>query len=69
MGDRIIPLGMKGQQKISDLLIQIKVPLYKKQDVLVLESNGKIAWVVGLRVSEEFKITPKTERILAVESV
>lgn len=63
-GDRFRPLGMKGQQKISDLLIQNKVPLFIKQDVLVLESNGKIIWVLGFRVSEDAKISADTTHIL-----
>lgn len=37
-GDRMQPLGMQGQQKVSDLLINHKFPLHKKNEVLVVES-------------------------------
>ncbi|MDZ4750855.1 MAG: tRNA lysidine(34) synthetase TilS [Flavobacteriales bacterium] len=65
-GDQIVPLGMKGRQKISDLLIQSKVPLHKKQDVCVLESNGDIAWVAGYKVSDLFRIKSDTPRAMCI---
>lgn len=66
-GDRFVPLGMTGSQKISDFLIQQKVPVGEKPAVFVLESDGRIAWVVGYRISEEYKITPSTGAALSVQ--
>lgn len=63
-GDKFQPLGMKGQKKISDLLIDEKVPLHQKNNVLILESGGKIAWVIGYRVSDLFKITDDTTKVI-----
>ncbi len=63
-GDSFIPLGMSGKQKLSDFLINQKVALTEKHKVLVVESAGKIAWVVGYRISNEFKIEPTTEQAL-----
>jgi len=56
-GDRFQPFGMKGSQKVSDLLIQNKVPISEKDKVLILESDGVILWVLGLRTSEETRVT------------
>lgn len=64
LGDRFYPLGMKGQKLISDLLIDLKVPVLDKESIHVLSSNDKIAWVVGLRVSEEFKVDKNTKRVV-----
>ncbi len=62
-GDRIDPFGLNGLQKnVSDLLNDYKVPSHKKQEVLVLESNGNIAWVVGYRIAEKFKVDTTTQR-------
>ncbi|MCA6073910.1 tRNA lysidine(34) synthetase TilS [Fulvivirga sedimenti] len=61
-GDHFIPLGMKGKKKVSDLMIDEKIPLNLKQRVCVLESNGEIVWVVGLRISEMAKVTQHTTR-------
>lgn len=66
-GDHFMPLGMRNHKKISDLLIDDKVPLPEKSAVTVLESEGAIAWVVGRRVSELFKITDSTKKILRIE--
>ncbi len=62
-GDIFQPLGMKGQKLVSDLLIDLKVSLSDKGKVMVLVSGEKIAWVVGLRISEVFKVTDNTKVI------
>lgn len=62
-GDSFVPFGMNGRKKVSDFLIDEKVPLLQKQHVLVLESNGEIVWVVGHRVSQLFAITEHTKSV------
>lgn len=62
-GDRLVPLGMKGTKKVSDLLIDEKVDSHQKNHVYVLVSGGDIVWVVGYRISEHFKVTAKTEEV------
>jgi tRNA(Ile)-lysidine synthase len=56
-GDHFQPFGMSGRKKVSDFLISQKVELSQKRKVFVLESNGEITWVVGMRISEKFKLT------------
>ena len=64
MGDSFAPLGMKGKRKlVSDFLIDAKVPLSEKGKVMVLESKGEIAWLVGFRISEHFKLSTQTTSI------
>ncbi|MFO7852782.1 MAG: tRNA lysidine(34) synthetase TilS [Bacteroidota bacterium] len=65
-GDYFYPLGMKGRKKISDLLIDMKISLPEKDDIYVLETDGKIAWVVGLRIDERFKVTDSTKEVLII---
>ncbi len=65
-GDWFVPLGMNGKKKISDLLIDQKVPLNLKSKILVLNSAQSIAWVVGLRPDNRFKVSEKTEEVLEV---
>ncbi len=62
-GDRFYPIGMKGTKKISDFLNEQKISSFDKENQLVLTNNGKIVWVVGLRLDDRFKVTNKTNRI------
>ena len=66
-GDRFRPLGMTGSQLVSDLLADRKLPLPERQQVWVLESDGQIQWVVGLRTGRNGRITDKTCRIASVQ--
>lgn len=67
-GDWFMPIGMKGKKKISDFLIDQKVPLNLKDNVRVLCSgDGKIAWVIGFRPDERFRVNEDTERVLLVK--
>jgi tRNA(Ile)-lysidine synthase len=68
-GDTFQPLGMKGSKKISDFLIDQKIPLLLKKDIYVLESNGQISWVIGHRVDDRFKIGSGTKRALHVACI
>lgn len=63
-GDRFQPLGMSGMKKISDFLIDEKTNLIDKDEVFVLENNGTIAAILTRRISEQYKITSATKRIL-----
>ncbi len=63
-GDRFIPLGMQNEKKISDFLIDLKVPLIKKARVNVLISGNRIAWVMGYRIADWVKIGPGTKEII-----
>ncbi len=68
-GDSFTPLGMKGKMKVSDFLINNKISLNEKQDVLLLTTGNDIIWVCGLRIDDRFKITGNTTRYLRVELV
>jgi tRNA(Ile)-lysidine synthase len=64
-GDWFCPLGMKGKRKkISDFLIDNKVPRNLKEKVYILETEGKIAWVVSFRPDDRFKVNEKTKKYI-----
>ncbi|WP_242927753.1 tRNA lysidine(34) synthetase TilS [Pontibacter vulgaris] len=65
-GDWFVPLGMNGKKKISDLLIDKKVPANLKSQTLVLVSDQSIAWVVGQRLDNRFKVSDKTQQVLEI---
>ena len=68
-GDRLHPFGMKGQKKVSDILINAKIPLHEKENIWVIESDNEICWVIGLRSSEKYKVSKNTSRVYVVELI
>ncbi len=65
-GDTFIPFGMTGRKKVSDFLIDSKVSMAEKGRQFVLISNADIAWLVGRRIADPFRITDSTERVLRI---
>ena len=65
-GDRFFPQGAKGHKKLSDFLIDRKVPRDMREKIPLLVSGNDILWVVGYRISEEFKITQETKKVMKV---
>jgi len=59
-GDKFVPLGMKGNKKVSDFFIDIKLNQLEKENCWILESNNKICWIVGYRQDDRSKITKDT---------
>lgn len=66
-GDRIKPIGFSNFRKISDLFIDEKIPRLKKGQVPILENDGKIVWVCGIKLSDSFKVTSNSKRIFKLE--
>lgn len=59
-GDRFVPLGMQDEKKLKDFFIDEKVPSGERHRVPLFEIGGRIAWVVGLRIDDRFKVQPWT---------
>tara|TARA_Y100001972_G_scaffold126857_1_gene181851 strand:+ start:3025 stop:4347 length:1323 start_codon:yes stop_codon:yes gene_type:complete len=66
-GDTFKPLGMKGKKKVSDFMIDSKIPLTLKKDVLILRSQAEIAWIIGYRLDDRFKVTAETKKMLRLQ--
>jgi len=59
-GDRMRPLGMQGSRKLSDLLIDAKVPRRKRALIPVVRDGERIIWLAGIRLSDEYRVTEST---------
>ncbi len=66
-GDRFMPIGMQGEKKVSDFLIDQKVSRDEKRSVCVLVDGDKIIWVCGMRIDDRYKVTSDTKEVLRLE--
>lgn len=64
-GDRFKPRGMQGHSlKISDLMINLKVPQRARQGWPLVCAGEEIIWVPGCRQDQRGQVGPETRRIL-----
>lgn len=66
-GDTFYPLGMSGKKKLSDFMIDNKIPVNLKNRIPLLYRGSDIVWVVGHRLDDRFKITEGTDEIIELE--
>jgi tRNA(Ile)-lysidine synthase len=66
-GDRFVPLGMQGTQKVKDFFINNKIHREVRWKTPVLVSNNAIVWIVGHRIDERAKVTQQTRNVLKIE--
>ncbi len=67
-GDRFRPHGMGGVEvRLSDFLINVKVPRRWRDYLPLLVAGDEILWVVGERLSERACVRPTTERVFRLE--
>lgn len=66
-GDRFRPLGMIGEKKISDFLVDSKVSLDRKRGVMVVADGENIIWVCGMRLDDRYKVEQGTKSAIRLE--
>lgn len=67
-GDRFTPLGMKGQKKLSDFLIDQKIASDEKENIAIfVDSNEEILWVAPYRINDRYKLSEKTKKVIIFE--
>lgn len=69
-GDSFYPLGLGGRKKISDFLIDQKIPLNKKLEIPILVNGNQEIMAVSLRrIDEKYKITTETKKVIIFEQL
>lgn len=66
-GDKFQPFGMKNSKKLSDFFKDEKLNLFQKNEVMIIESAGKIVWIVGVRADNRFRVKETTKNVLVLE--
>ncbi len=67
-GDRFRPAGLGGRKKLQDYFVDRKIPRRERDRVpLVVDADGRIVWVAGYGVGEEFRVTDPSQGVLILE--
>ncbi|WP_291726801.1 tRNA lysidine(34) synthetase TilS [Bernardetia sp.] len=73
-GDRFIPLGMRNSKTIGNFLTDLKIPIYQRDFVYILESDKTIFWVgiieeskvEHLRIGEKYRLESNSKYIMKI---
>ena len=72
-GDWLVPFGLKGRKKVSDLFADLKFTQIEKARALMmvrcdedLAENQHIAGVLGYRIDDRYKVDSKTRNIVLI---
>ncbi|MBO7608660.1 MAG: tRNA lysidine(34) synthetase TilS [Muribaculaceae bacterium] len=60
-GDRMKPFGMKGTRLLSDIFSDVHLTLQQKRRLWLLEADGEILWILGMRAAEAYRVTASSK--------
>ena len=66
-GDRFAPAGRGVTKTMKQLLTDEAIPLGFRDELAVLEADGKIVFVESVGAAEGFQVTDKSKKVLTVE--
>jgi tRNA(Ile)-lysidine synthase len=65
--DRFWPLGLAAEKKVGKFLTAAKVSQQVRRKVLIIADRERIIWVFPIRISEDVKVTGRTQKILQMQ--
>ena len=67
-GDRIRPVGLGGSKKLQDVLVDRKISRRERDALpIVTDVLGRIVWVAGHVLGEEFRVTERTKGVIILK--
>lgn len=64
-GDRLRPVGLGGSRKLQDVFVDRKIARADRDRIpVVVDETGRVLWVAGYGISEEFRITDAAQPML-----
>jgi tRNA(Ile)-lysidine synthase len=67
-GDRMRPLGLEGSKTLQDLFTDAGVPRSLRRALPVVLAGERIAWIAGVAVSEEFKLSDESTEVVLLSA-
>jgi tRNA(Ile)-lysidine synthase len=69
-GDSFRPLGLQGRKKLQDLFVDNKIERSEREITpVVVDASGRIVWVAGQALSEDFRVTEATRDVVILKRV
>lgn len=65
-GDRLRPLGLHGDKKVQDVLVDAKVPAEERDTVPLLCDSQGVLWVVGHRLDQRVAVKANSDKVIQV---
>ena len=65
-GDRMRPLGLGGTKSLQDLFTDSGVPRSVRSRIPVVTAGGRVAWVAGVAVSDEFRLLEESAEVAVI---
>lgn len=66
-GDKILQKGLCGSKKISDIFSDEKIPAHLRDKIPIIEVDGQIIFLCGLRQAETFSANEETNNLLMIK--
>jgi tRNA(Ile)-lysidine synthase len=66
-GARMRPLGMAGNKRLQDILVDARVPRHLRDFMPIVCDREEIVWIPSLTVADAKRVTAKTRRQLHLE--
>ena len=59
-GDSFQPVNSGFRKNVSELFTEMRIPRSARSRIPILEANGVIVWICGVRLDDRFKVTAET---------
>lgn len=66
-GDVFKPYKSTGTKKLKEYFIDKKIPRDERRRIPLIAAGNEVVWVVGHKISDKFKVTENTKRVLRIE--
>lgn len=66
-GDYFVMNENGNRKKLADFFVDEKIPAKERDHMYLLAKGNEVIWLIGGRISENYKITGNTRRILTIE--
>jgi tRNA(Ile)-lysidine synthase len=67
-GDKMRPAGLEGTKTLQDVFTDNKVAREERAGIPVVECGGKIVWVAGLAIGEDFRAAPDESEVVVLSA-